>query len=61
MYIFGGHDSKGIPDNKFYRLNLNNLIWTKLNDQFTPGKRWMHCLIPVHDNLYLVGGAGMNY
>ncbi|KAI5966306.1 KEL2 [Candida pseudojiufengensis] len=66
LYIYGGNDFSGIIYSSLYVLNLNTLIWYKLNENAEengPGPRCGHSMtyLPKFNKLIIMGGDKNDY
>ncbi|KAI5955724.1 KEL2 [Candida jiufengensis] len=66
LYIYGGNDFSGIIYSSLYVLNLNTLVWYKLDERAEengPGPRCGHSMtyLPKYNKLIIMGGDKNDY
>ena len=55
MYIFGGRDKNGYSDDKFFKIDLNSMTWTNINNAQQVGKRIDHSLVGINNSIFVFG------
>jgi len=61
VFVFGGRDPKStVTFNDLYCLDLDTMVWTKVEEKGNPSPRYDHTCTYVNNRLFIIGGYDSN-